>query len=171
MKRSFLALSLAAALLLGVLAGCGPAEEEHPIKAQDNIPFTEEQYYAVAYLGYQQIEDLADYAQAYLDSDQLPVHYLSGGDYYLVIPRYSGMALSLYRNEIDGTEPVLVFEDPDCGPFILQCNASDIFADATIRLEYQGQTVEFSPFISLKDGTVEVGPNGLLLDKSQEGAN
>ena len=48
---------------------------------------------------------------------------------------------------------------------ILQCNASDIFADATIRLTYEGETAEFSPFISLKDGSVDLGTQGLDLTK------
>lgn len=119
----------------------------------------------MAYLGYQQMEDLDDYTAQYLDSDQLPVHYISSGDFYLVIPRYAGMELSLYRNDMETMDPVLLYEDPDCKPFILQCNASDIFADATIRLSYGEETAEFSPFISLKDGTVDVGEQGLLLTK------
>lgn len=37
------------------------------------------------------------------------------------------MHLSLYRNDLDGGPPTLLYEDPDCRPFILQCNVSDIF--------------------------------------------
>ena len=58
-----------------------------------------------------------------------PVHYLSGGDFYLVIPRYDGMALALSRSDIETLQSTLIYEDPDCRPFLLQCNASDIFAD------------------------------------------
>ena len=161
-KRYFL--FLAALMCLGLCAGC---TQQPQASKQDDIPFQEGQYYAVAYLGYQQIEDLDDYAVRYLDSDQLPVHYISSGDYYLVIPRYAGMKLSLYRNDMETSEPILLYEDPDCKPFILQCNASDIFADATIRLSYEEETAEFSPFISLKDGSVDVGTQGLLLTKSE----
>jgi hypothetical protein len=59
----------------------------------------------------------------------------------------------------------LIYEEPDCQPFILQCNVSDIFADATICLTYQDQTAEFSPFISLKDGSLDVGAYGLNITK------
>ena len=111
----------------------------------------------------QEIEDLEFYAERYLDSDELPVHYFSDGDYYLVIPRYTEMKLSLYRNDIVTSSSALVYEEPDCRPFILQCNVSDIFPDAAIQLTYAGETVEFSPFISLKDGSVDVGERGLLL--------
>lgn len=168
MKKLYL---LPLLLLLGLCTGC---TEQPQASKQDAIPFREGQYYAVAYLGYQQMEDLDDYAAQYLDSDQLPVHYISSGDFYLVIPRYAGMELTLYRNDMETMDPLLLYEDPDCTPFILQCNASDIFADATIRLSYGEETAEFSPFISLKDGAVDVGEQGLLLtkpadDPSQDG--
>ena len=74
--------------------------------------------------------------------------------------------MSLYRNDIETLQPALIYEDPDCEPFILQCNASDIFADATIQLTYKNETVEFSPFISLKDGSVDIGPQGLDLTQN-----
>ncbi len=151
---------------LMLLAGCGAPQSQSGADTSqtggpDSIPFAQGQYYAVAYLGYQKIENLDIYTQRYLDNDKLPIHYISAGDYYLVIPRRPGMALSLYRNDLERMEPVLIYEDPDCQPFILQCNASDIFADATVQLTDQGETAAFSPFISLKDGTVDVGEYGL----------
>ena len=157
-KYVILALMLSACL--GSAAGCTSQPE------QSAIPFTEDQYYAAAYLGYQQIDDLTFYLEEYLNGEQPPVHYLSNGDYYLVIPRYSGMKLSLYRSDIETLQPALIYEDPDCEPFIIQCNASDIFADATVKLTYEGETVEFSPFISLKDGSVDIGSQGLDLTQN-----
>ncbi len=147
-----------------LLSGCGDGVVE--VSKRDNIPFAEGQTYAAAYLGYQQAEDLDYYLERYLDDDQLPVHYISGGDYYLVIPRYDGMELTLCRNDLETSQPILIYEDPDCRPFLLQCNASDIFADATIRLTYKGETVEFCPFLSLKDGSVDIGEHGLELTRS-----
>lgn len=159
MKRTAAAL-LAPVVCLGLLAGCAGQEQTG---GQESIPFKEGQLYAAVYLGYQEMDRLEEYAGRYLDSDQVPVHYLSDGDYYLVIPRYSGMHLSLYRNDLETSQPSLIYEDPNCGPFVLQCNVSDIFADATIRLTYEDETAEFSPFISLKDGSVDVGERGLDL--------
>ena len=117
----------------------------------------------MAHLGYLEAEHLDFYAQRYLDSDALPVHYFSQGDFYLIIPRYSGMDLALYRNDITTGRADLVYQEPDCGPFLIQCNVSDIFPDAAIQLTYEGETVEFSPFLSLKDGSVQVGDRGLNL--------
>ncbi len=158
MKKSLL-LSLSLLVSLAVFSGCDRQDTPNEPK----VPFEEGQLYAVAYLGYQEPENLDYYVEQYLEDDRLPTHYLSAGDYYLVIPRHSGMELSLYRSELDGPEPTLLYHDPDCQPFLLQCNASDIFADAAIRLTYQGETVEFSPFISLKDGSVDIGEHGLDL--------
>lgn len=159
-RNNLLVCAFALLIMLGLLAGCSGQSQSSP---QDAIPFTEGQLYAAAYLGYQQIDDLDYYVQQYLDSDELPVHYLSDGEYYLIIPRYSGMELSLYHNDFDTSEPILIYQDPDCRPFLLQCNASDIFADATVRLSWQEETAEFSPFLSLKDGSVEIGDRGLDL--------
>ncbi len=159
MKRILAILSVLLPCTL-LLAGCTAPPEANK---RDTIPFSEGQLYAVAHLGYQQIENLDYYAEHYLDSDALPIHYLSDGDYYLVIPRYDGMSLSLSQGNIETLGSVLIFEDPNCQPFIIQCNASDIFADAIIHLTYGEEEAEFSPFISLKDGSVDIGPNGLLL--------
>ena len=163
MKRAFFYFPLLLCLFL--LGGCGGVEE---VSKRDNIPFQEGQLYAAAYLGYQQIDDLDYYLERYLDDGELPVHYLSGGDFYLVIPRYDGMALALSCSDIETLQSTLIYEDPDCRPFLLQCNASDIFADAVIRLTYQDEIVEFSPFLSLKDGSVDIGAGGLDLTKPAE---
>ncbi|MDD3193876.1 MAG: hypothetical protein PHE47_08565 [Oscillospiraceae bacterium] len=172
MKKRLLALVISILACFLWLTGCTstPAQNSQSLSDDsklDAIPFEENQLYAVAYLGYQETTDLDFYVEHYLEDSLLPTHYLSGGEYYLIIPRYAGMSLALYQNDIETMEPVLVYEDPDCKPFILQCNASDIFADATIQLTYRDQTVAFSPFLSLKDGTLDVGANGLELSKEE----
>ena len=152
-------------LCLLLLSGCGGGVEE--VSRRDKIPFQEGQLYAAAYLGYQEPGDLDYYLDRYLDGGDLPIHYLSGGDYYLIIPRYDGMALSLSRADIETGQTALLYQDPDCRPFLIQCNASDIFADAVIALTYGEEQAEFSPFISLKDGSVDVGPRGLDLTRPE----
>lgn len=178
-------IALAAVLLcLLALAGCGgtpntdtPNTSEADTSEATDVPsvskleaisFQDGQLYAVAYLGYEEIEDLAFYVEHYLDDEHPPVHYLSWGEYYLVIPRYPDMALQLYWNDIETMQKALRYEELESRPFILQCNASDIFADATICLTRQGETVEFSPHISLVDGAVEVGERGLDITHKQQ---
>lgn len=181
-KAAIIAAVLALALALG---GCGlfggpeagPSEgptgaptgepgESAPTGKLEAIPFEEGQLYAAAYLGYQEIEDLDYYIGRYLDSAQLPIHYVSDGDYYLIIPRYTGMTVTLSVNDLETSRPTAIFIDPDCGPFIVQCNASDVFADVTIRLEHRGDAAEFSPFISLESGAPMMGERGLDLTKA-----
>lgn len=173
MKKTVLYL-LVFMLCIGLLAGCQSGKDNDSSRnntgKQDSIPFEDGQYYAVAYLGYQQIEDLDYYTKNYLDSDKIPVHYISSGEYYLVIPRYSEMELKLYKNDFDTSQPALIYEDPDCEPFIIQCNASDIFADATIKLSYKDDNIEFSPYISLENGSVYIGQMGLNITKSADEA-
>ena len=167
MKKHITAVVMVSAFL--ILGGCGQSGNttDQPITdKRDTVPFEDGQLYAAAYLGYQTIEDLDYYAERYLGSDDLPIHYISDGDYYLVIPRYDGMALTLYVNDMETFQSVMRFYDPDCEPFIVQCNVSDIFPDVTVRLEHEGETAEFSPFISLKDGSVMIGERGLDLTKS-----
>ena len=132
---------------------------------KDSISFTDNQSYAVAHLGFQKIDDMDYYYDKYLVSSDIPVHYISDGDYYLVIPRYAGMRLQLYENDIESFDSHLIYEDSSCTPFIIQCNVSDIFSDVTVKLTYEGRTVEFSPFISLKDGTLDIGEHGLNITK------
>ena len=127
----------------------------------DAIPFCNGQLYGVAYLGYEEMPALKFYVENYLDGENLPIHYISNGEFYLVIPRYADMAIRLYRNDNETTERILVYEEAESRPFVIQCNASDIFADATISLTYQTETIEFSPHISLVDGSIEVGEHGL----------
>lgn len=177
-----------AAMLLFILAGCGPSvvnvpdPPEMPSVSQtpdvlqtpevsaapsvsqtsriDRIPFDADQLYAVACLGYESPDGLAAYAEQYLDSENLPVHNISGGEYYLIIPRYSVMTMRLYRNSMESGEKTLMYESAESEPFMVRCNVSDIFPDVTIQLTYQSETVEFSPYISLKDGNIEVGDRG-----------
>lgn len=160
---------LLAFLLLLTMIGCsnGPNTEmpntpDLPETSKlDAIPFDAGQFYGVAYLGYEEIEDLTFYVENYLDNENLPIHYISNGEFYLVIPRYADMAMRLYRNDNETAERILVYEEAVSRPFIIQCNISDIFADAIICLTYQTETAEFSPYISLEDGSVEVGEYGL----------
>jgi len=158
------------AVLFLLCAGCtfrpdSSASEADTGSKLDNIPFFEHHSYAVAHLGYQEVANLDFYLERYLDSDPIPTYYLSDGDFHLIIPRYPGTSLSLYQNNLENGSSTLMIHDPDCRPFILQCNVSDIFADATIRLTYGDESVEFSPFISLKNGAIDIGENGLDITK------
>ena len=164
-KRYLFAVLAVLCLALTACTQAAPSEEE-PALPYENITFQEGQLYAAAYLGWEEMEGLSDYQTAYLKGESVPVHYISLGEFYLIIPRYPDMAVKLYQNDINGAAPVLLFEAENCVPFVVQCNISDIFSDLTVELSYGGEAVSFSPYISLKDGSVQVGERGLELKKT-----
>ena len=164
-KRYLFAVLAVLCLALTACTQAAPSEEE-PALPYENITFQEGQLYAAAYLGWEEMEGLSDYQTAYLKGESVPVHYISPGEFYLIIPRYPDMAVKLYQNDINGAAPVLLFEAENCVPFVVQCNISDIFSDLTVELSYGGEAVSFSPYISLKDGSVLVGERGMELKNS-----
>ena len=133
------------------------------LTAQAEIPFANEQLYAVAYVGYGEDTALAEYRERYLDGASVPIHYVSDGETYLIIPRFADMTLRLYVNDMETSSKALIYEEENCRPFAVRCNVSDIFPDVTISLTRGETTVEFSPFVSLKDGTLQIGELGLNL--------
>ena len=148
--------------------GAGGASNTEADQTQDNmkaIPFQDGQLYAVAWLGYDEVKDLEFYKENYLGDVSLPIHYVSKGDYYLIIPRDPDATLQLYVNDMETMGTSLIYEEEECRPFIVQCNVSDIFPDVTISLTGGDGTAEFSPYISLKDGSVQAGEYGLDLTK------
>jgi len=134
---------------------------------RNNIPFENNQLYAVAYLGYGVKEYMDYYRENYLDEEEVLNYYFSGAEYYLIIPRYEDMEVRLYRNDLATMGKTLEQECENGKPFIVQCNISDIFPDVTVELNYNGETVEFSPYISLMDGSVQVGDRGLDITKPE----
>ena len=49
--------------------------------------------------------------------------------------------------------------------FVIGCNVSDIFPDVTVSITAGGEMVDFSPYISLKDGSVQGGARGLNITR------
>lgn len=142
-----------------------PKEEEPAPSKLENIEFADGQLYAVAFLGYGQRDEATfkEMQDAYLDEADLPIHYVSEGDIYLVIPRYEGMDLSISTIDVDTSEKTKIFEEKNAGPFLIQCNVSDIIQDAEITLSKDSESASFTPYQSLKDGTIQVGEKGLNL--------
>ncbi len=137
-----------------------PYQWELPLK-RDSIPFEDGQLYAVAHMGYQVMEDIAPYTHAYLDESELALYEVSHGDFYLVIPRYRDMTLRLYQNDLETGDRTLLEEIESCPPFLIQCNVSDIFPDVTMVFTHGDMVAEYSPFLSLEDGSLDVGACGL----------
>lgn len=175
-QRTILSTLLLCALLL---TGCGTAAQTPdatPTSAPEaaatptpdplsTLPYTDGQLYAAAYLGYQSPTDLDYFRQTYFGGRELPVHHISDGDFYLIIPRDPDATVRLYQNDMATDTKTLVYEQANGDAFVIGCNVSDIFPDVTVSITSGGETVDFSPFISLKDGSVQVGARGLNITR------
>ncbi len=93
------------------------------------------------------------------------MHHISDGDFYLIIPRDPNATVRLYKNDMLTQTSSIFYEQPDGSPFVIGCNVSDIFPDVTVSITSGRETVDFSPFISLKDGSVQVGERGLNITR------
>lgn len=176
MKQRTILLTLLLCALL--LAGCGTtaqAPDTTPIPAQaaatptpdplSTLPYTDGQLYAAAYLGYSEPTDLDYFRQTYFGGRELPVHHISDGEYYLIIPRDPDATVRLYKNDMETDSKTLFYEQASGDAFVIGCNVSDIFPDVTVSITSGGETVDFSPFVSLKDGSVQVGARGLNITR------
>lgn len=179
-QRTILSTLLLCALLL---VGCGTAAQTPdatPTPAQEaaatptptptpdplsTLPYTDGQLYAAAYLGYQAPTDLDFFQQTYFGGRELPVHHISDGDFYLIIPRDPNATVRLYKNDMATDSKTLFYEQANGDAFVIGCNVSDIFPDVTVSITSGGETVDFSPYISLKDGSVQVGARGLNITR------
>ena len=84
MKRFFPG---AALLLTLALTACSPSPDAEASGAAE-LPYTEGQLYAAAWLGWQDTGDLSRYADLCPGIEEAPVLRLSDGEYWLILPRY-----------------------------------------------------------------------------------
>ena len=119
--------------------------------------------YAVTMLEFDQAlfeQGKAVYAE--LTSEMEPAFINAGGcELYLVVPRYADSRVTLHSFNIDTLGPdELLYEGT--GPLWVLMNVSDIFPSAVITVEHGGQSVSFSPSISLRgdDGLLNPFPEG-----------
>ena len=69
------------------------------------------------------------------------------------------------ENDMVTDSKTLFYEQTNGDAFVIGCNVSDIFPDVTVSITSGGETVDFSPYISLKDGSVQVGARGLNITR------
>lgn len=93
--------------------------------------------------------------------------YIIGEDCYLVIPKYKNASVSLKELEITEDGKLEEVENPyldnnSCSGTTLICqNISDLGPNGKITIRYRDEVVEFSPQLSLKDGSLVV-PDGVI---------
>ncbi len=142
----------------------GSAEE---LRMKQEIDWQGEELYAIVYAyNYENPEDYAEVAKEYLslyveEVSTIPEYLYGGDDYYLLISRYPEEVLEIYdyvfaTDDLEKGEVLDILEDEPY--FILQCNISDLFPNVLLEVEREGEIYSFSPYLSLKDGTIAENP-------------
>lgn len=144
-------------LLLVLAVGCGSTEPEAPAVTETDWYTTlspqggeAEPLGAVVYFPVMSAEELPSAVES------LPVLDFGGTEYYLIVPRYVGDTVTVAQLALDEQSGEIVKAGGDSqyeGAFILCCNPSDIFPNAAVTLRHGEETVTFSPYISLMDGS------------------
>lgn len=120
--------------------------------------------YAIEYLGYN-VDLVEDFVP-----DDLPLFSTGGDEYYKITPRYTQMAVEIYQLVLDETAEdftrrELIYSSRSATPFYIKGNQSDIFPNICVVLTTpEGERVEITPYVSLKDGSIVVGDEGYLVE-------
>ncbi len=106
------------------------------------------------------IASITNYNEAY--DKYLKIDYkvidATGEELYVIYPLLNNSKINIYKAELDD-ESNLVKKDLIVStnkPFILNCNISDIIPNTILEIEYNNKKYEYSPSISLKDGSISV---------------
>lgn len=118
------------------------------------IPFSENDKYIIAV-----IECNGENSNKYLeniDVNNLDKVNLEGQDNFVIIPKYKETRFYIYRldmNENAEFNETLIFETSNA--FYINCNPSDLYSNVKIVAEYENNKYEYSPWYSLKDGSLK----------------
>lgn len=106
------------------------------------------------------------YESTFLSVGDIPDEYIAssdgGMDLFLVIPG-NGCTATVYswdfieENDFAGQKGEVILSSNNGAPFLLKCNRSDIMPDTLVEVtDSEGNTLSWSPAISMKDGRVMV---------------
>lgn len=174
MRRIVSLLAICAALVsCGNTGGKSTGDEFQSINWRDNDAA------AVICVGmYTKESDLRDsgllerYSKSY-GLENLETVQTKGDEWYIVIPRHSKATVKVNAVEIDencNLHKSMLLAERDGRPFLLRCNASDLYCNVAISIEGKDgkPLVDYSPMISLKDGSVvtpdDDGDSATVLD-------
>ncbi len=132
-----------------------------PTYLKTDLPFKKDdgKLLGIMYIG--GLEEDYDYTivDRYFNTRDFETVKLEGEEKYLIIPRYCEVEVySLSMDEVDEEDFVMnekYIKTMD-KPFYITCNVSDIIANSLLRVNKDGNQYSYSPYISLKDGSLVV---------------
>ena len=100
-------------------------------------------------------------------NEKLEYYELEGQDIYLVIPKYKDSTINVYEARLDDNGNLvknsLLFTTYNL--FVIKCNVSDIIPSIILEVSYNDKVIEYSPSLSLKDGSLFVTDDVLNITK------
>lgn len=151
------------------------ADEWDPYVIQRQVMLDEGDMCGVAYIGYAESGMTADdcrqlfldstYAEDFEDLTDIPdsniVTECGGCELYLIIPQDVGATVSVNEwllteeNDFMGEAGRVYYRSESGAPVLVCCNVSDIMPNIVVSIvDSDGRTLDWSPSISLKDGSV-----------------
>ncbi len=180
-----------ASSVVSAVTGEQDPDDWNPLVIQRQALLDENSMCGVAYIGYvkydaNDLDENRTYINSLLKStgywddfeflQDLPsdryVGTLDGTELYLIIPFDTKAKVNVNHWKVDesngfvGEADAILYTFDNGAPFLLKCNASDIIPDTQVLiLDSNGKKLEYTPRISLMDGSVEtVANNQYLVD-------
>ena len=85
-----------------------------------------------------------------------------GGEWFLLVPVADDVKVSVYESTIDDEDFLLkpgkeLYSSNSGTPILIRGNVSDIYPSTIVILEKDNKKIEYSPYLSLKDGELAEG--------------
>lgn len=175
MKRNVLAFLSACMILL--ISGCTSLSE---VEKLQEIISSKSASAGVIYLGYiddiQQVDEylnelaLLDEYEELKDYDDDQIILSQGNEIYCLIPSEDVLSVKVSEFKLDeedysGKPGRLLYESYDADFIYLIGNISDIMPSFIVEMvNKQGEVIQYSPSLSLKDGSLNISEDGSILD-------
>lgn len=148
-------------ILVGVSIGIYLIFFNKPEYLKKDLPFKKEdgKHLGIIYIG--GLEEDYDYTTVdkYFNTRDFETVALEGEEKYLIIPRNCEVEVySISMDEVDEVDFIMSekYIKTMNKPFYITCNVSDIIANSLLRVRKEGKQYSYSPYISLKDGSLVV---------------
>ncbi len=160
MKKRWIAL-IGLIVLIVVSIGAYFIFFNKPTYLKTELPFKKDdgKHLGIIYIG--GLEQDYDYTivDRYFNTRDFETVELEGTEKYLIIPRDCDVEVySLSMDEADEIDFVMneKYIKTKDKPFYITCNVSDIIANSLLRVNKDDEQYSYSPYISLKDGSLFV---------------